>query len=297
MPPYSIHTISQLKAILRDRDLHVSGNKQVLIQRLEDDDRLKAAQGRTDGQQTVGDSSGSELESNVEDDGDYNPGAQDSDGDSEDEAPDEDEDDEDNASRNGSDLSLSDIEEESYNFCEVVLPDGTIERIEIPENLSDEAEEGRLDKEIRNDPVYEHLTERRRMRMEAVIIVGTENPKMREQKELDFSDSAPTNKLPAGKVAFIPCLAGRFVPIRNKPSGPKRYKELTDEELNKAETVAGAAGIRCTCEICEKRRLNNDNLTEGELRSGKICGWNKYGVGRVLGSGSAGGIGRSMLVG
>lgn len=110
---------------------------------------------------------------------------------------------------------------------------------------------------------------------------------MKNQTEFDFSDAAPTKKFPPKTLKFIPCSVGRFVPVYK--NGRRKYKEMDDEEILKEESQASQK--QCECEICQKRRKNNETFGEGELRSGKTRGWTKYGVGRVLGGGEASGGG------
>lgn len=73
---------------------------------------------------------------------------------------------------NATDLSYSDVEEEGDNFTEVELKDGSIERIVLSDESPEEIQEDELEKEIRGDPIYEMLNERRKLRMSIIIVTG-----------------------------------------------------------------------------------------------------------------------------
>lgn len=64
--------------------------------------------------------------------------------------------------------------------------------------------------------------------------------------------------------------------------GRRKFKEMSEEEMTKENAVGTERP--CECEVCTKRRKNDEIFRDGELRSGKTRGWTKYGVGHVLGS-------------
>ncbi|KFY54649.1 hypothetical protein V496_07229 [Pseudogymnoascus sp. VKM F-4515 (FW-2607)] len=307
MAAYDTNTVAQLKALLRDRGLPVSGTKATLIQRLQDQDRLKASE--------QGDSNveGPLLKDDSDDDdgdGDFRPQG-DADEEDEEETDNEDEEETDNEDEEetnveqsditakaeangdeegsdcGSDLLHSDVEEENRKFTEVILKDGSIERIILSDEPDDEMDKEELEKGILGDPVYKMLNDRRKLRMSIVILTGEANSKIKDQTEFDFSDAASTLKFPPKTLKFIPCSAGRFVQVYKDKQW--KYVELKDHELLKYESQAGQP--QCECEICKKRRKNSETFGEGELRSGNTRGWTKYGVGRVLGGGEGSGEG------
>ncbi|OBT86738.1 hypothetical protein VE02_06277 [Pseudogymnoascus sp. 03VT05] len=299
MSSYNTHTIPQLKALLRDRKLPVSGRNATLVQRLEEDDASRAQEESddsdvTDADQQAEQSGGQEPEGRAaskdendelqEDSGDdYRPQENDS-GDEEDEsnappAKDDDEEEENDAGYGSGDLLHSDVEEEGDDFIEVEMQDGTIERIAKPDGLAGETTADEFERGIQSDPIYNMLNERRKLRLSVIILTGEANAKLKNQMEIDVSDSAPTKKFPPKTVRFIPCTAGRFIEVSSK--GRTKFKEMTDDEMKNEQGNQKP----CECQICTKRRHNNETFGEGELRSGKKRGWTKYGVGRVLGGG------------
>lgn len=92
------------------------------------------------------------------------------------------------------------------------------------------------------------------------------------------------------------CLNGNYIQeFPNEFNGLKRsrLRRITNAEL--AKTAAEKKVLLCSCSICTKRRKNQYDVTIG-TRSGLLRGWEKYGTGRVLGSGEEVGGGRQMLV-
>jgi hypothetical protein len=84
---------------------------------------------------------------------------------------------------------------------------------------------------------------------------------------------------------MAPCNHGRFRAIVNEAGRILRYEEIADEVL---ATLPVSSEECCECEICVKRRKNNqtafaDHVRRGELRDGNVRGFFKYGEGHVLG--------------
>ena len=64
------------------------------------------------------------------------------------------------------------MEYEADDFTEVILQDGTIERVVMPEGFTEAIDEDEFEKEIKSDPIYKMLNERRKYRLSMVIVSG-----------------------------------------------------------------------------------------------------------------------------
>lgn len=84
----------------------------------------------------------------------------------------EEEEDHDSDVGDASDLSHSDAEDEGDDFIEVVMQDGTIEKVMKPEGIEEATAQDEFEKAIQDDPIYDMLHNRRRQRMSIVIITG-----------------------------------------------------------------------------------------------------------------------------
>jgi len=113
---------------------------------------------------------------------------------------------------------------------------------------------------------------------------------MSESSKYLDDKSANSMRMPAAgekrpHTVMAPCKHGRFRAIVNEAGKTLRYEEITDET---SATLAKSSEECCKCEICVKRRKNNqtafaDHVRRGELRDGNVRGFFKYGEGQVLG--------------